>query len=361
MPFSADLIATINNSTLETYIDKGTVFKQNIQNKPMLKAFDAAAGKFVGGKDNVSFAIGAGQGGGSLQGYSQDDQLSFYNPAATKRARFPWREHHIGMTMTFTELKIDGIEVNENGANQSTSEVSGREMQALANILDEKNELLGEDYAVSMDSLVHGDGTADPKALAGIQSLILDSPAVGTTGGVGRVANSWWRNRAATVAYAAAGGQGAITVNPANGGALIEFLEKEWLQLMRFASGAPKWKIFAGSDFIAGYLKELRANGNYSMTGWQGQNNADGGMDGPKFKGTPIEYDPTLDTLGLTKRMYLIDMSRRGVQLLYMDGYRMKKHNPARPYDRLVMYNGITTTGVMIAKRLNTSAVYDIA
>jgi len=49
------------------------------------------------------------------------------------------------------------------------------------------------------------------------------------------------------------------------------------------------------------------------------------------------------------------------VQILYMDGYRMKKHNPARPYDRLVMYNGITTTGVMIAKRLNTSAVYDIA
>ena len=265
------------------------------------------------------------------------------------------------MTMTFTELKIDGIEVNENGANQSTSEVSGREMQALANILDEKNELLGEDYATSKDNLIHGDGTADPKALAGIQSLILDSPSVGTTGGVGRVANSWWRNRAATTANAGAGGQGPITVNPANGGALIEFLEKEWLQLVRFASGTPKWKIFAGSDFIAGYQKEIRANGSYSMTGFQGQNNADGGMDAPTFKRMPIEYDPTLDTLGLTKRMYLIDMSRRGVQLLYMDGYRMKKHNPARPYDRLVMYNGITTTSVMIAKRLNTSAVYDIA
>jgi hypothetical protein len=44
-----------------------------------------------------------------------------------------------------------------------------------------------------------------------------------------------------------------------------------------------------------------------------------------------------------------------------MDGQRMQKHNPARPYDRYVMYNGITTTAVMVAKQLNTSAVYDIA
>jgi hypothetical protein len=53
--------------------------------------------------------------------------------------------------------------------------------------------------------------------------------------------------------------------------------------------------------------------------------------------------------------------ARPAFRLLYMDGQRMKKHNPARPYDRYVMYNGITMTGVMIAKQLNTSGVYDIA
>jgi hypothetical protein len=53
-------------------------------------------------------------------------------------------------------------------------------------------------------------------------------------------------------------------------------------------------------------------------------------------------------------------MSKSGVRLLYMDGNRMKKHNPARPYDRMVMYNGISMTGVLVAKQLNTSAVYDI-
>lgn len=361
MPFTSDEIANINNAVLETYIDKGTVFKQNVANKPMLDAFDKAAGKFTGGKDNVSFAVKSGQGGGSLVGYSGDDQVSFYNPTGIKRARFPWREHHIGMVVTMTELKEDGINVTESGADQSTSNMDGREEQALANLLDEKNDSLGEDYAYSLDRLIHGDGSTDAKAIAGIGSLILASPAVGTTGTIGRVANSWWRNRAATTAFAGAGGQGPITVNTANGGALIEFLEKEWLQLSKYRQGATRYKIFTGSDFRAGYQKELRANGNYTLNGWNGKGNADGAMDDPTFKGIPMVWDPTLDDLGLSKRCYIIDMGRTGVRLLYMDGQRMKKHNPARPYDRYVMYNAITTTAVMVAKQLNTSAVYDIA
>jgi hypothetical protein len=85
----------------------------------------------------------------------------------------------------------------------------------------------------------------------------------------------------------------------------------------------------------------------------------DGGMAPLKFKGKAIEWDPSLDDLGLNKRMYVIDMKR--IRLLYMNGQRMKKHTPARPYDRYVMYNGITTTAVMVAQQLNTSAVYDIA
>lgn len=359
--FTPEEIADINAGALQTYIDKGTVLKQDVANKPMLKAFEDAAGSFVTANEFVSFAVGSGYGGGSLQGYSGDDQLTYYNPTGVKRAKFPWKEHFIGMTVTMTELKHDGITVEERGTTQTPVEQAGREMQALVNLLDEKNEKLGADYAYSLDRLIHGDGTTDTKALAGIRSLILDSPAVGTTGSIGRVANTWWRNRAATAAYASAGGQGAITVNTANGGALIEFLEKEWLQLSKYRNGQTRYRLFAGSDFIAGYQKELRANGSYSQTGWQGQNNADGGMDGPKWKGNPIEWDPTLDDLGYAKRLYVLDMGRKGVRLMYANGQKMMKHNPARPYDRMVMYNGISTTALMIAKQLNTSGVYDIA
>jgi hypothetical protein len=355
MSFTADEIANINNAVLETFIDKGTVFKQFVANKPMLDAFNSAAGRFTGGKDNVSFAVKAGQGGGTLQGYTHDDQVGYYNPTGIKRARFPWKEHHIGMVVTHSELKVDGIDISSDS--NSTSSMDGREEQALANLLEEKMDTLGEDYAASLDTLVHGDGTSDTKALAGIRSLILDNPATGTTGGIGRVANSWWRNRARTATAAA----GNITSSTADGGALIAVLETEYRQLSRYKQGQTRWKMFAGSDFIDAYLKEIRANGNYSDIGFRQEGVVDGGMSQAKFKGIDIMYDPTLDSLSLAKRMYWLDMGRTGVRLLYMDGQRMKKHSPARPYDRYVMYNGITMTGVMIAKQLNTSGVYDIA
>lgn len=356
MPFTADELTNINNSTLENYIEKGTVFKQNVANKPMLKAFDEAAGSFAGGNQYVSLGVKSGQGGGSLAGYTHDDQVSYYNPTSNKRVRYAWKEHHIGQTLTHTELKIDGIDISDSG---SPSEMSGREMQVLANLLDEKNDDLGEDYAKSLDSLIHGDGSTDTKALAGIQSLILASPAVGTTGGLGRPINTWWRNRAATAAYAAAGGQNAITSAATNGGVLLQFLQKEFRQLGKYAQGGTRWRFFAGTDFIDALETELRANGNYTQDGFMREGAADGGMGDVFFKKKKIEWDPTLDDLSLSKRMYVIDMKR--VRLLYMNGQRMKKHTPSRPYDRYVMYNGITTTAVMAAQQLNTSGVYDIS
>jgi hypothetical protein len=361
MPFTPDELADINNGALQTYIDKGRVWKQDIANKPMLRAFDANAGSFTTGKEFVSFAVGSGYGGGSLAGYSHDDQLNYYNPTGVKRAQFPWKEHFIGMTVTMTELKYDGITVVEDGANQTAQEQDGREAQALVNLFDEKNAKLGADYTFSLDRLIHGDGSLDSKALAGIRSLILDNPNAGTTGTISRVANTWWRNRAATAAFAGAGGQGAITVAAANGGALITFMDKEMRALSKFRQGSTRYMAFAGSDFIDGYKLELRANGNYSETGWS-TSNVDGSMPDPRHGNFgQLTWDPTLDDLGLAKRCYVIDMSRTGVRLMYANGQKMQKHNPARPYDRMVMYNGISTTAVMIAKQLNTSGVYDIA
>jgi hypothetical protein len=359
MAFTADEIANINNAALVEYIDKGKVWAQNIANKPMLKDFNASAGKFSGGNLTVSFAVKAGQGGGALAGYSGDDQLSYYNPTGTKRTQWPWKEHFIGIQVTHTELKIDGIEITEDGDDQTTNNMDGREEHALANLLDEKMDDIGEDYAYSLDRLIHGDGSTDAKALAGIRSIILDSPAVGSTGNISRVAFSPWRNRAATAAYGGAGGQGAITVNTANGGALIEFMEKEWLQLSKFRKGTTRYKIYAGSDWIAGYRKEMRANGLYTNSGLKGT--VDGSQGDLEWHGNPIVWDPTLDDTGYSKRCYVLDVSKTGIRLLYLNGVRMKKHNPARPYDRMVMYNGISTTAVMVAKQLNTSGVYDIA
>lgn len=360
MPFTATELANITNSALDFYMDRGTVFTQNIQSKPMLNAFNASAKTFPGGKGNVSLAVKAGQGGLSLAGYTHDDQLTYGNPASNKRVAWPWKEMFIGMGMTHTEFKHDGITINEDGGDQSQSNKDGREQHALANLLEEKLNEMAEDYAVDLDALIHGDGTSDTKAIAGIQSFILADPSLGSTGGLSR-SNTWWRNRAATAAANAAGsGDNAVTSSTANGGALIQYLQKQDRQLNRYAQGRRRSRKFCGSDFIDAYEKELRANGQYAQTGWQGgDGSVDGGMGEVRFKGVKLEYDPTLDDLGLAKRCYDIDMNC--LKLMYMQGERMKRCSPARPHDRFVQYRGISTTAVMITKGLRSSMVIDIA
>lgn len=360
MPFTAQELSNIANSALDFYMDRGTVHAQNIQNKPMLQAFDRAAGSFPGGKGTVSLAVKSGQGGLALTGYTHDDLVNYGNPANTKRLNFPWREHFIGMGLTHTELKHDGITVTENGADQSTSNKDSREEHALANMLEEKLNEMDEDYLSGLDGLVHGDGSSDAKAIAGIRAFILDNPGLGLTGGLSRVTNGWWRNRAATAAANAAGtGANVITSATTGGGALLQFLQREQRQLNRYAANRRSMK-FAGSDFIDAIERELRGNGQYAQTGWTGgDGSVDGAMPKVRFGGTEIVYDPTLDNLGLAKRMYDIDM--RAIKLLYMTGEKKKKSNPARPHNRFVMYQGVTTTAVMIANRLNSSGVYDIA
>jgi hypothetical protein len=359
MAFTADELSDINNMALETYLDKGEVFKQDVANKPMLAAFQEAAGSFTTGKENVSFLVGSGYGGGSLAGYTGDDQLSHYNPTGSVRFRMPWKEHYIGMVVTMTELKTDGIDVVENGSKQTTREMSGREAQALANIFDEKNEKLGADYNFSLDRLIHDDGSSDVKALAGIKAFILENPFTGTTGGINRVANTWWRNDAMTAAANGAGGLNKITSSATGGGALITAMDTAARRRSKYANGQTKVRYFCGSDFIDAYKAELRGNGYYSQTGWTGQV-PDGSMKDPKHGGLPLEWDPTMDDLGKSKFCYAIDMGKRGLRLLYADGQKYKKHNPARPSDRMVIYNGISMTGVMVARQLNTSGVYEI-
>ncbi|MFY9292820.1 MAG: phage major capsid protein [Methylorubrum rhodinum] len=360
MPFTTGELANIANSTLDFYLDKGKVGKNNVQDKPMMAAFEEAAGTFPGGKGNLSLAVKSGQGGGAFQGYTHDDQVGYYNPANTLRVNYPWKEHHIGLGITHTELKTDGITVIEDGADQTTREKDGREAFALANLFEEKLDEMEEDRRRSWDLLIHGDGTSSSKSLAGIGAFLLAAPAAGSTGGLSRVTYPWWRNRAATAANGTAGGQGAITVNAAGGGALIQFMQKESRQLKRYAQGGVRHKLFAGSDFIDGYERELRANGRYTETGFSSGEAVDGKMADVRWGGNVFTYDPTLDDLGLSKRCYVLDM-RSGPRLYYMAGEKNKKASPPRPYDRYVLYRGLTSTAVMAARQLNTSAIWDIA
>lgn len=362
MPITAAQLNDVFNLTHETHLRKGRkAIAQNVQDKPLIAALEPKAGDFAGGRETLAFNVKDGAGGtAGWQGYSGDDPLSYDNPTGVKKVRYTWKEHFQGLQVNFSELKQHGIDVLEDGVDQSTVAMSGREAHALGNALDEKMEMFDEDRKRSFNALLWGDGTADSKALAGIQSFILDNPAAGTTGGLSRSTHTWWRNRAATAAAAAAGsGFDEITSATTNGGALIEFFGKEERQRTRYGGQRNAIVRLCGSDFLEALKRELRANGQYSQTGFNGRQDID--MGDVYFGNVRFQYDPTLDDLGYEKRCYTIDTSSNGIRLMYMQGNRYKKHNPARPYDRMVMYSGASMTGVMVAFRLRTSGVYDIA
>jgi hypothetical protein len=359
MAFTTTEIANIATAALDFYMNRGKTFQQSIQNKPLLKVMEDGKKTFPGGKGNISLSVkgvyGAGGVGDSVVGYTHNDAVSFYTPANLQRVNYPWREHHIGLTLTHTELKIDGISVtDEEGDGSKLSKHSDREMTVLTSLLEDKLQDFGEQYAITMNRLLWGDGTTDAKALAGVRSIIVDAPTLGTLGGLTRTTNTWWRNRAATAANAAQGGQGAITSNTAAGGALLTFLQNETRQLIRY--GARPDTFFCGSAFLSAMETETRANGNYSMTGFTGPQ--DGGV-GPVAVGFfKPKYDPTLDDLGYSKRMYAWDS--RFMYLAAMEEEWRHMFTPSRPNNQFVMYKSMTNTGQMVAAQVNGSAVYDI-
>jgi hypothetical protein len=367
MAFTAGEIANIANAALDYYLNKGDTFKQSLQKRPFWDALESKAKTFPGGKGDISLAVegdfGAGGTNDSIKGYTHDDKVNFFTPANIKRANFTWREHHIGLTMTHTELKIDGISVVDTNG-ERTSNHSQRELTVLVNLLEDKLFALGEQYARGMNTLAYGDGTGDAKALAGLGALVRPNPAAGTVGGLDSVANKWWRNRARTAAYqtavtatpALAGhGGDAVTSNVADGGALAQTLQFEWRQLTRY--GGKPTNAFCGSAFLDALEKELRANGIYTQTGFA-SGSTDISVGKLNFMGTEFVYDPTLDDLNLSKRCYLLDM--KNIKLMKMDNEWHKEHTPARPADQFILYKSITSTGAMVAQQLNSSLVIDI-
>lgn len=366
MPTQAQLDYAAN-AALDFYLNKGEAFQQTLQSRPLVKILEARAKTFPGGKQSISVAVqgkyGAGGVNDSLKGYSFDDAVYFFNPTNLDRLSFDWREHHIGIEVTHTELKQDGISVtSETGA---ISEHSGREATMLINMWENKLFDFGERYARSFNELAWGDGVADPKALHGIRHFIVSDPSTGTVGGKDRsqAANAYLRNRARTAAFQAkidvtpslsAHGGDAVTVNPANGGALWQTLQAEKRQLTRY--GGNPTVFLAGSDFIGGLELEMRANGYYRQNGFKG--GQDGAMGPMLFDGTVVEYDPTLDDLGLSKRGYWFDP--RHIYLMKMQGEWRKTHNPSRPPDKFVLYRSITSTGQIVAHQLNSALVIDI-
>lgn len=344
MPFTAQELDNIANSALDFYI-KGKPLSQTIQDKPLLKAMMAKKKTFPGGKGEISLAV-KNEYSSSFAGYEHDDTVSYVNPANIKRAAYAWKELHSGIQLTHSELKKDGISVVDTNG-EETANHSDREITALTNILEDKFEDLDEGTARSMNSIMWGDGTSSSKIFGGILYFLSGTPTTGVVGGIDRALNSYWRNRSSLGIVQSAANQ-----------TLTKTLRSEWRQLRRYG-GSPDL-ILCGSTFLEALDLEVAEKGTYTQQGFTKNGSTDIGMAEVSMRGAgTFQYDPTLDDLGYAKYCFMIDP--RHIYPMVMEGEDMKKHSPARPAEKYVLYRGVTWTGCMVANKLNAHGVYSIA
>lgn len=348
MPFTVQELSNISSAALDFHMNKGKVFTQSVQDKPLLAKILGKKKTFPGGKGNITVRV-KGVYTTTIQGFTHDDTVSYANPANIKTASFPWKEIHAGIQVTMTELKNDGVSVvDTNGAKTSTH--SDREMTMLANLLEDKLDDMTEGMNRGFNTMFWGDGTTDTKLVPGIQSFVTTTPtAAGIVGGIDQAANTWWQNR---VLLNIASNSGTWANQP-----LILALITEFRQLKRFG-GAPNVAL-CGSSFLDALVGEMRAKGFYTQTGWKPGGTIDVGAADATLQGVDFLYDPTLDDLGFQKRAYVLDFSK--IRPMVMDGEDMKEHNPSRPEDKYVIFKAMTWTGGLVCQQRNCHGVYSIA
>ena len=346
MALTLDQVETIFNSTMEFRMKKGKPLDQHIQEKPLYSLMWPMQKPIPGGDGRVSLPV-VMETASSMQGFQYDDSVNYGNPAKVKRVSAAWRLFHIGIKVTMHELIHDGLNIVDTAQGKSTSEMSGREVNRLVDIFQHKLDDMEEGWERDQNTMLWRDGTQDALAYPGVTGWIVDNPAAATVvGGIDQAANPKWRNRANLTITLGAGPETQ---------AVVRTLDYELPQLRRYG-GRPN-KAFAGSDMIDRLKAEYRAKGEYAQNGFsQAKDLAAGDI---SFNGIPIHYDPTLDDLGYSKRLYLLDTKH--IKPFNVDGEKDKMHYPARPEDKYVLYRAKTWVGGMICDMRNCHGVYAFA
>lgn len=327
---------------------RGDALAQTIQDKPFLKWWESKKKTFPGG---INFEITEGVQGAfmsdttTLQGYSQDDQLNFAQAMNAQRTAFYGKEHNYGLIITWTELKQDGISIDTKQAVRKNG--TDRELYQLMDVMKNRMADFSESYARNKARLFFLDGSQDAKAMAGFKSIIQDTGAVGTVGGINKATYPWWQNRVSLGLQPSGETQN-----------LCRFFQTE-LRNLKLFGGRPD-KAFCGQDFLNALEMEIRSKGVYTQTGFTKNSTNDFGQGEVSLQGLgTFTWEPMLDQLGEGKRCYILDS--RHIKVRPMEDEDDKPLSPVRPYNYLVFLHNITWTGTMTANQLNCHGVYSIA
>lgn len=326
---------------------RGDALLQTVQDKPFLKWCEAKKKPFPGGLNFQYTEPVQGQfmsDTTTLQGYSQDDQLNFGQAQNLQRTSFFGKEHNYGLIITWTELKQNGVSIDDKQAIRRTSDA---ELFRLTDILKNRMADFAESYARGKARLFFLDGTQDPKAMPGFKSIIQDTNNVGTVGGISKATYAWWNTRS------------NLTLQPSGENqTLVRFMQSE-MDFLKLYGGKPD-TAFCGHDFLEGLRLEIRAKGVYTQQGFTKEETNDFGQGAISLMGLgKFVWEPMLDQLGESKRCYVLD-SRR-IKVHPMEDEDDKTLTPVRPYNYLVFLHNITFTGLMASNQLNCHGVYSLA
>lgn len=358
MAFTVPVAADVTASTLEKFFNPKDPKKilQHLQRKPLLKhlmdkkmEFDAA-GPAAGTTSPANFREPV-QGAllrdqpGFYAGISAADVLTFKSSDGALQTTCPVRWMHAGWQITHEELMYQGVIVTNN--NRDVSAPTDDDQVKLFNALQLKKADYQESILFARNNTLWQDGTQDAKAMPGIKSILTDDPTAGTTLGISR-ANIWWRH----VADTGVGGAGAKLSYSKSDQTLTERLNKVINVTLPLYGGMPDTAL-AGSDLIDALIKEMRAKGMNTVTGWK--DNFDLNATGIRFGGLDIEFDPTLDLIGEAKRIYIWDSSK--LKLRPQKGQWGKVTAQNQPADQFVMLTSTTDRGVLSCNQMDCNYV----
>lgn len=339
---ASDLI----NALLIFYV-RGKTLSQTTEDKPILAKFEKAAKTFPSGKsfqisEPVQFLF-MSDTPGSYQGVTQDQALNFTQAQNIQRAVYTAYQTHIGLGITWTELLQDGISISDNN---KMSMHSDREAQILTDIMENRMQDFVESERRGKNYTLWKDGSQDPLAPPGLLSILTDTPAVGTTGGLSRATYPLWQQRV------------NLTLAPsAENQTLTRYLRSDQRQIRRF--GGRIDCIACGSKAIDALELEVQGKGLYTQEGFKNEGNTDIGMAKISMRGVgEFMYEPALDDLGLSNRIYMMDMRR--LKMRPMAGEDKKILTPERPYNYMVFFRSITSLWGITCTQLNAQAVYGV-
>ncbi|ALA16083.1 hypothetical protein GGR16_002618 [Chelatococcus caeni] len=329
-------------------MDTPNVHVQSIHERPLYDWLMAKQKTFPGSKEFLQVRV-QGDFPPIIEGWSGDQTVGYDNPAYVKVASYPYKRIHAGISFTADELIRNGISIVDTTTGQGDSVHSRADKLQLVNLLENKVMTMRESMKNDMNEMFWGDGTLDPELVPGLRSFIVDDPTAPlVVGGIdqGAPENWWWRNRANLAID--------LGTDPKEQ-RLLRYMDNEIVQLSKYRARPDR--AFAGSDMLQRFKDEMRLGGYFSMDGFRG--NKDLGTGGIYFNGIEIHYDPTLDDLGYSKRLYLLDSKH--IRPLVVQGENMKRHNPARPPEKYVYYRAVTWVGGLVCDQRNSSGVYAFA